>query len=131
MITLATLHEYSGQQVFDYISNHLLSQGERCEEFDDDMNPVCVYRNSEGQSCAAGCLIGKSEYGLSFEGKDWGTLMSDGKVPRDHYGLISGLQKVHDTWKADKWYEGLFDVARTYNFDTTNLDMYAKENNYV
>lgn len=131
MITLDTLPNYTAQQVFDYIANHLLSQGEKCEELDNDMNPACVYRNSAGQSCAAGCLIGKREYGLAFEGKDWGTHVNDGKVPDVHRGLISSMQKVHDTWKADNWYKGLLDVARIYNFDTTNLDDCAKKNYYI
>ena len=130
MITLATLHVYSAQQVFDYISRHLLTQGEKCQEFDDDTSPVCVYRNSDGQSCAAGCLIGPEEYHPAFESLDWNTLMNDDKVPSVHYGLISYMQKVHDNWDASSWYTALQKTAAVYGFDTTNLDMYAKENNY-
>lgn len=130
MITLATLHEYTAQEVFDYISRHLLSQGEKCREFDDDMNPVCVYRNSENQSCAAGCLISKSEYGLAFEGNDWNTHVDNGKVPSVHQELILSMQKVHDSCDANRWYYALQRVAGDYNFDTANLHQYAKENNY-
>lgn len=130
MITLATLHEYSAQQVFDYISRHLLTQGEKCQEFDGDMNPVCVYRNSDGQSCAAGCLIGPREYGLAFEGKDWQAHLYAGKVPAVHHELIYRMQKVHDGCSASGWYKALQQVAGDYYFDTTNLDMCAKENNY-
>ena len=131
MITLATLHEYSAQQVFDYISNHLLTQGEKCQEIDDiGDGPSCKYRNSDKQSCAAGCLIGPMEYTMDFEGKDWGTHVNDGRVPDVHHGLISSMQKVHDTCNADNWYEGLLDVARIYGFSTFKLDQYARENNY-
>jgi hypothetical protein len=131
MITLATLHEYTAQEVFDYISNHLLSQAEKCEGFDDDMNPVCVYRNTSNQCCAAGCLISPEEYGESIEGKDWNTLMNNGKVPVIHHGLISSMQKVHDTHKADDWYKALKEVARIYDFKTSKLDQCAKVNHYL
>ena len=130
MITLATLHVYSAQQVFDYISRHLLTQGEKCQEFDDDTSPVCVYRNSDGQSCAAGCLIGEKEYGPTFEGKDWHAHLYNGKVPSVHAELIFSMQRVHDGCSASGWYKALQKTAAVYNFDTTNLDMYAKENNY-
>jgi hypothetical protein len=129
MITLATLHEHTAQEVFDYISRHLLTQGEKCHNFDLNLSP-CAYKNSDGQSCAAGCLIGEKEYDQSFEGKDWCNLLSDGKVPDVHYGLISSMQKVHDTHYADNWYSALQKTAAVYGFDTANLDMYAKENNY-
>lgn len=129
MITLATLPQATEQEVFDQVATHLLTQGERCQEFDDDMNPVCVYRNSDGQSCAAGCLIGFGEYREEvFEGKRWLNLIQRGIVPRCHLGLISKLQLVHDNTAANKWYESLKELAIEYKLDTIALDKAAKEN---
>lgn len=130
MITLATLPNYTTQQVFDYVANHLLSQGEKCEDFDDYMNPVCVYKNEVNQRCAAGCLIGTGEYSRTFEGKDWDTLVELKIVPTDHLRLITALQKVHDTSVARHWYWELQNIAKEFSLNTTNLDQYAKENYY-
>lgn len=132
MITLATLPQATEQEVFDQVATHLLTQGEKCQEFDDDMNPVCVYRNSDGQSCAAGCLIGFGEYKKElFEGKGWTSLMDKGIVPQYHIGLISKLQSVHDNTLAYAWYESLKTIAIEYKLNTIALDKTAKENNFI
>ena len=131
MITLATLPNYTAQQVFDYVAKHLLTQGEKCEMFDDDMNPVCVYKNEVNQRCAAGCLFGPGEYSRVLEGKSWECLVEDRRVPSNHWSLITGLQRVHDTRSANNWYKGLQQLATECNLNTINLDQYAKENNYI
>lgn len=132
MITIATLPDCTAQQVFDYIANHLLSQGEKCQEIDDiDDGPLCVYKNSDNQRCAAGCLFGPGEYNPSFEGNNWVALREKGIVPAIHFGLITALQRVHDTRQADEWYTELKQLAKDFRFDTGNLDQYSKENNYV
>lgn len=132
MITIATLHKYTSQEVFDYIANHLLSQGEKCQEIDDiDDGPLCVYKNSDNQRCAAGCLFGQGEYNPSFEGNNWVNLRDKGIVPETHFGLITALQRVHDTQQADEWYTELKQLAKDFRLDTGNLDQYSKENNYV
>ena len=131
-ITLATLSQASEQEVFDQVATHLLTQGEKCQELDDDMNPVCVYRNSDSQSCAAGCLIGFGEYREeSFEGKSWQVLIDEEAVPKHHKKLISRLQSIHDNTLAEYWYNSLKDVAIEYKLNTVALDKAAKENNYI
>ena len=132
MITLATLPQATEQEVFDQIATHLLTQGEKCQDFDNDMNPVCVYRNSDGQSCAAGCLIGFGEYREElFEGKGWITLMDKGVVPECHIDLISRLQNIHDNNLVHEWYKHLKNVAAAHKLNTIALDKAAKENNYM
>lgn len=131
MITIATLPNHTAQEVFDYIANHLLSQGEKCQDFDDDSSPVCVYRNSDNQSCAAGCLFGPGEYKSSHEGNDWLRLRDKGIVPGFHCGLITALQRIHDTRTADEWYKELNQLAKDLDLNRTNLNQYAKENNYL
>ena len=96
------------------------------------MNPVCVYKNSEGQRCAAGCLIGFGEYREElFEGMAWVSLMDHGVVPQYHIGLISKLQLVHDLSRANEWYKPLKEVAIEFKLNTIALDKAAKENNYL
>jgi hypothetical protein len=132
MITIATLPNYTAQEVFDYIANHLLSQGEKCQEIDDvGDGSVCKYRNFNNQSCAAGCLFGPGEYKSSFEGNNWVGLRDKGIVPLSHFRLITALQKVHDNRPAHEWHKELKLVAQDFTIDTVNLDLYAKENNYV
>lgn len=132
MITLATLPTATAQEVFDQVATHLLTQGEKCQELDDDMNPVCVYRNSDSQSCAAGCLIGFGEYREeSFEGKSWQVLIDEEVVPENHKKLIARLQSIHDNTLAHEWYKSLKDVAIEYKLNTIALNKAAKENNYL
>jgi hypothetical protein len=132
MIILATLPQATEQEVFDQVVTHLLTQGQKCQDFDDDMNPVCAYRNSDGQSCAAGCLIGFGEYREeSFEGKSWQVLIDEEIVPENHKNLISRLQSIHDNTLAEYWYKSLKKVAETFNLSTITLDKAAKENNFI
>ena len=131
MITIATLPNYTDQEVFDYIANHLLSQGEKCQELDDDTSPICVYKNTDNQRCAAGCLFGPGEYNPSLEGNNWMGLRDKGIVPGFHCGLITALQRIHDTRPADEWYHELKDLAKDFHLDITNLYQSAKENNYL
>lgn len=133
MITLATLPNHTAQEVFDHIAKHLLTQGEACKEIDDiSEGPICRYRNSDDQSCAAGCLISPKEYhSYKFEGKGWTKLVEDKLVPQDHFELIDQLQRIHDCNPAEKWYKCLQFLAKNSNLSTANLDSYAMENNLV
>jgi len=132
MITLATLAQATEQEVFDQVATHLLTQGQKCQDFDDDMNPICVYRNSDGQSCAAGCLIGFGEYrGEVFEGKSWRVLVEDNLASKNHTELIARLQSIHDNISVRTWYKCLKDVAIEYKLNTIALDKVAKENNFL
>jgi hypothetical protein len=111
-ICLANLGEKSPQEVFNYVSRHLLTQGRRA--FGPNLAIGCVYRNVEGLRCAAGCLIAPSEYKEEFEGNVWSVLQANGVVPRVHGELITELQKVHDGISPDKWASALAGVAKTF-----------------
>jgi len=50
MITLATLHLASAQEVFTQVKNHLLSQNRKSLLSKD----ICGYRGQYGTACAAG-----------------------------------------------------------------------------
>jgi hypothetical protein len=96
-ITLKNLHEATAQEVFDQVKNHLITQGEQSV----NSGGLCVYRNVNGLSCAAGCLISEEEYNPDFEMNLWGDLINMRLVPSAHSNLIGELQKIHDQWVED------------------------------
>ena len=111
MITLATLHEATPQEIFDQVANHLLTQNEQC------ITPItkgCRYRYYN-KKCAAGCLIDKDEYKRKFETKSWTMLVNRKWVSAHCDNLIRSLQQVHDRHEPDKWNNELLRVAEKYN----------------
>ena len=93
-ITLKNLHEATAQEVFDQVKNHLINQGEQSL----NSGGLCVYRNANGLSCAAGCLISQEEYSPDFETNLWGDLITMRLVSSAHSDLIGELQQIHDQW---------------------------------
>lgn len=87
-ITLATLHQYSDQEVFDYVCNHLLTQNEKSED---------------NLRCAAGCLISDEEYLYEMEGFIWSDMVVEFNVTSEYKSLIRELQKIHDTYPTHEW----------------------------
>lgn len=94
-ITLKNLHEATAQEVFDQVKNHLINQGEQSL----NSGGLCLYRNANGLSCAAGCLISEEEYSTNFEMNLWGDLIKKNLVPSTHSDLIGELQQIHDQWE--------------------------------
>ena len=106
-ITLATLPQATGQEVFDQVKEHLLTQ-----KVQSKTPSGCAYRGDGGLMCAAGCLIGDDEYVPHMDNEwdsSWDTLISEGVVPKDHQTLIQNLQDVHDT--GGDWEYKLKDLA--------------------
>lgn len=124
MITLKTLPQATAQEVFDQVAQHLLAQG--IKSMQEDQN--CLYRLGD-LKCAAGCLIGDDEYtpsmdisGVDKEGQSqgsaWNSLIKRELVPDTiHTGLIIRLQEIHDDNCPDEWEELLEEFA-----DENNLD---------
>jgi hypothetical protein len=109
-ICLANLREKTEQEVFDYISAHLLLQNEKALAADPTDHKVCAYRTPSGLRCAAGCLIAPSEYKMEFEGDTWNYLVHRGVVPATHLTLINELQSIHDRFPTIRWREELAKV---------------------
>ena len=107
MITLATLHQSTPQEVFDQSANHLLAQNERSAT----KNNKCRYREGPHLKCAAGCFIADSEYRGNMEGLDWKMLIHYSLIPIAHGYLIADLQNIHDNYPVDKWPERLKNLA--------------------
>ena len=98
-ITLATLDQATSQQVFDQVSNHLLTQMKRSTN---PFSSLCAYRSGT-LKCAAGCLIADSEYLPEMEQNSWIALRHDLDITMSHESLISYLQRIHDSCKPVQW----------------------------
>lgn len=119
MITLAILEQVTAQQVYNQVKGHLLDQKEQCIT-----TKGCVYRNDSGLKCAAGSLIGNSEYLPEMDehsednGTSWGDLVERGLVPdTQHNKLISDLQVVHDVEQPMYWEKELMRVALEHDLE--------------
>ena len=109
------------QQVFDFVVDHLYTQGRRSLESgwpqDHPGDDVCLYRDGNGASCAVGCLILDEEYSEGLESLDTYGLVEI--IPRlgPFTELLDALQTVHDrptNWDDGgfKGYEELQDIAQ-------------------
>lgn len=114
MITLATLETATTQEVFDQAVRHLLTQMAKSQS---GSLGYCVYRNSEGLKCAAGCFISDSEYNTDFERQDWNRLVDTSQVPDFHQFLIADLQKIHDECLPEQWFFELKELANIHDFE--------------
>lgn len=113
MITLKTLEQATGQEVFDQVANHMLTQMRKSQQ----SGGSCAYRGLKGLKCAAGCLIADDEYSTEFENNTWLDLVQNKKVPSKHLTLIDELQNQHDATDCHKWKDGLKDIAESFNLE--------------
>lgn len=105
-VSIDNLNECSVQEVFDFIANHLLTQGERCI----DKKGLCKYRLGN-LTCAAGCLIPEEKYKPEFEGDSWNDLVMNFNFPDKHIELIIALQELHDQCLPGYWKKSLYKMA--------------------
>ncbi len=126
MITLATLEEATTQEVFDQVSQHLLTQKQRSVSRSETL---CSYRGDDGLKCAAGCLIDDKEYSPSMEGLPWISLVRYGFANGSHLLLIEDLQNIHDGFQPEEWKQKLIDVARKYILNTNKLNNETSDSN--
>jgi hypothetical protein len=119
-ITLATLNTFSTQEVFDYVSRHLLKQNKRSKDAD---NETCMYRGIGGLKCAAGVLVSDEEYKPLMEGKPFSVLVDLGFLKHSQQvGLVSRLQGVHDDYEPYKWPAQLEIVAHRFGLNHDIVD---------
>ena len=115
----------SAQEVFDYVINHLVTQGARSTLQDAIID--CAYHGEGGTKCAVGILIPDDMYNDLMEGCDVLDLVR--KFPQacsvggidQHVDLLLDLQKLHDAAPVWSW-EGVFQdyvsgVARRHNLN--------------
>lgn len=117
MITLKTLPRANKQQIFDQVAKHMLTQMKKSVIIDEDDIIRCFYKNPEGLSCAAGCLIADDEYNPEFENQSWSSLVDWGHVPKRNSELIEFLQKIHDNNEPTEWEDLLRELANHYKLE--------------
>ncbi|UOL48624.1 hypothetical protein [Pseudomonas phage Astolliot] len=91
MINLQNLDSSEPQAVFDFIYTHLKTQ----KAVSEDKTGSCLYKGDNGLKCAAGCLIGDSEYIKSIEHQSWPEVAEFFSIQR-HTNMISEFQLIHD-----------------------------------
>jgi len=110
--TLETLDKFTVQQVFNFVAEHLIKQGQpSLLEKNNICFNNCAYRslNSEGNkiSCAVGCLISDANYDESIENTPVASVLEQ-PVYRDidisdyMMELLTDLQDIHDT-NVNSW----------------------------
>lgn len=109
-INLAALDYSTKQEVFDYVTNHLLTQNKKSTN-----GAYCAYRGKNGCKCAAGCLIDDNEYISQIEGFSWFRAIEILKCSSSHSELIMELQNIHDTFLPQEWENQLKSFASEFN----------------
>lgn len=106
------LKKMTAQQVFDVVAEHLLRQGKKSVDCEDN---ECLYRSPEGLKCAAGVLIDDADYTHDLEHKCWLELLERNYLPANKYDahrwLINELQNIHDYDLPENWAEALKKLA--------------------
>ena len=125
MITLSNIHEFTDQEVFDYVIEQLLIQNKRSGN-----DTRCYYRSSDGSKCAVGVLI--DEYRTSFDyceeaidinGYIVWTSMPLVRILKNfypnaspRYWLLTVLQAAHDYFNPEEWVH-IFPTVRAALFE--------------
>ena len=107
------------QQVFDKVSNHLLTQNAKSVE-----DGECAYYSSNGTKCAIGCLIPENLYEESMEGNGVSanyvhSALHPISVKGDMHDMLVDLQIMHDNQEPYLWPNALFNLANCYKLQFT------------
>jgi hypothetical protein len=101
----------TAQELFDKVSEHLLTQGSQCK-----LDDRCYYRDNGWRKCAVGCLIPDNLYTPLMETMQLGPILThiglDG-----HYDLCRSLQIIHDKYPPSEWRDRLLDLANGYGLE--------------
>ena len=94
----------SQQEIFNKVTNHLITQGVRSVSED---GLGCLYRGPNNLMCAVGCLIPVEVYSEKFEGFSVYDLIENFPETLNIFGeenidLIGDLQATHDLWDGTK-----------------------------
>lgn len=134
IITTRNLHQFTEQEVFDFICRKVIEQGVPAME---DIS--CKYLTADGKKCAAGHLMLEQDLKVLkakgsvdvFIGSDFKVLgweMSPFTISPFHLGLISSLQNAHDgssmkgDWFLSEFKRMALDVATNRNLNPSILN---------
>ena len=115
-ITIHNLSTFTSQEVFSFIAEHLLRQGEQSMD-----GEVCKYLDNQGRKCAAGCLIPSEDYTPHMETLIWTKLVDKGLVPEDHSELIRSMQSIHDCNLPEHWEKEIESFAIQQKFEMVEI----------
>jgi len=115
------------QEVFDRVALHLLTQNKKSEYTEAEGTiPFCKYRNSEGLSCAVGCLIPDDKYDISIEGGSVESMKVSMILDDLGFGyntsLLINLQHIHDSFDVDCWEQELRRTAAVRELKATVIN---------
>jgi len=123
---MKTLQELTTDwDVFEYIKNHLLMQGERSMMED---NTICAYLSPEGKKCAIGSLITEDNYNPNMEESPISVSIVRNAVQNSvpnwdiNIDMLGELQFIHDNDMISKDWE--------YHLEQFGLDKFIG-NDYV
>jgi hypothetical protein len=94
------------RDVFEFIKNHLLTQGER-SLMENEM--TCAYLGAEGKKCAVGALIREDIYHSSIEEKPVNHSLVRSAVTKSvpnwiiNTDMLGELQCIHDGVSTSNW----------------------------
>ena len=109
---MKTLNELkTDRDVFEFIKNHLLTQGQRSIMEDE---ATCAYLGTDGKKCAVGALIREDIYHSSIEEKPVNHSLVRSAVTKSvpnwiiNLELLGELQSIHDNaneydWEMVRW----------------------------
>ena len=104
---MKTLDELkTDRDVFEFIRNHLLTQGERSIMEDE---ATCAYLGTDGKKCAVGALIREDIYHSSIEEKPVNHSLVRSAVTKSvpnwiiNLELLGELQSIHDNANEYDW----------------------------
>lgn len=126
------------QKIFDRVARHLLTQNKKAWR-----GNVCSYRDTDGLTCAVGCLIPPERYEARFEGLDisrpdgldsrgearaalYAALHAAGVDAKRSERLLRHLQSVHDDYNVEEWPEDLARVACAHGLSAAVLDEFGR-----
>lgn len=108
------MKKYTIQEAYDVAAAHLLKQKKIAMEIG-----KCLYRATNGNMCAIGCLIPDDVYKSSFETKQASTLLYDpdfrALFENPDKNFLDELQYVHDGNQPKEWESELNLLAERYN----------------
>ncbi len=124
------MENLTAQQVFDRVSDHLLTQKKKSLRPKSDWieadKPECAYRGVDGLKCAVGCLFTDEDMKIVKENTVVGVYENKFETIRTNYSMLDELQSIHDTKKPSRWIEKLAVLAKKYNIDASVLKKYRK-----
>lgn len=116
-INLKSLPYVTAQEVFDQIAYGMLRQMKMSQTMS-QIGASCAYRGVGKTKCAAGMVMDDSEILECDNDKSYSILLDEKKVPKEHFELICGLQKIHDSGQSpSNWHHSLKRFAKNNNLE--------------